>query len=110
VLEQYTALENKAVAYLHDVTGRSYPLHGSTTIGRLTDNDIVLDSPKVSRHHAVIVDTGTSYILEDLRSSNGVHVRDQRIRSSATLQDGDKIRICDHEFTFQFTGNTETAG
>lgn len=106
VLEQYTALENKTVAYLHDMTGRSYPLHGSTTIGRLTDNDIVLDSPKVSRHHAVIVDTGTSYILEDLRSSNGVHVRDQRIRSAAPLQDGDKIRICDYEFTFQFTGNT----
>ncbi len=86
VLEQYTMANKKAVAYLHEVTGRSYPLQGSTTIGRLSDNDIVLDSPKVSRHHAVIVDTGTSYIIDDLRSSNGVHVRDQRIHSAATLR------------------------
>jgi hypothetical protein len=28
-------------------------------------------------------------------------VQDQRIRSAATLQDGDRVRICDHEFTFQ---------
>jgi len=54
----------------------------------------------VSRHHAVIVDTGTNYIINDLRSSNGVHVQHQRIRAAATLNDRDHIRICDHEFTF----------
>jgi SARP family transcriptional regulator, regulator of embCAB operon len=104
-LEHYTKVSNqKAVAYLHEVSGRSYPLQTSTRIGRLSDNDIVLDSPKVSRHHAVIVDTGTSYIMNDL-SSNGVYVQHQRIHSAATLQDGDHIRICDHEFTFQIAGN-----
>jgi DNA-binding SARP family transcriptional activator len=92
----------KAVASLHEASGRSYPLQAAATrIGRLSDNDIVLDGADVSRHHAVIVDTGTSYIINDLRSSNGVHVRQQRIREAATLQDGDQIRICDHEFTFR---------
>jgi DNA-binding SARP family transcriptional activator len=92
----------KAVASLHEASGRSYPLHAAATrIGRLSDNDIVLDGADVSRHHAVIVDTGTSYIINDLRSSNGVHVRQQRIRETATLHDGDQIRICDHEFTFR---------
>lgn len=111
VLEQYTlSSDTKAVAYLHEVNGRSFPLRGSTTIGRLSDNDIVLDSPKVSRHHAVIVDTGTSYIIDDLRSSNGVQVQDQRIRSAATLHDGDRVRICDHEFTFQIAGNADDQG
>jgi DNA-binding SARP family transcriptional activator len=81
---------------------RSYPLQAAATrIGRLSDNDIVLDGADVSRHHAVIVDTGTSYIINDLRSSNGVHVRQQRIRETATLHDGDQIRICDHKFTFR---------
>jgi hypothetical protein len=28
-------------------------------------------------------------------------VRDQRIRGTATLGHGDRIRICDHEFTFE---------
>ena len=103
VLDQRTVVPGqKAVAYLRDGTGRSHPLEAAATrIGRLDDNDIVLDSPNVSRHHAVIVDTGTNYIINDLRSSNGVHVQHQRIRPAATLHDGDHIRICDHEFTFQ---------
>jgi SARP family transcriptional regulator, regulator of embCAB operon len=106
VLEQRTRVsEREAVAYLHGAAGRSYPLQATATrIGRLTDNDIVLDSPNVSRHHAVIVDTGTNYIINDL-SSNGVHVRNERIRSAATLNDGDSVRICDHEFTFQIVPN-----
>ncbi|ORB76305.1 BTAD domain-containing putative transcriptional regulator [Mycobacterium scrofulaceum] len=109
VLEQHTMVSGQqAVAYLHEVSGRSYPLlAASTRIGRLGDNDIVLDSPKVSRHHAVIVDTGTSFMINDLRSSNGVHVRHERIRAAATLRDGDHVRICDHEFTFQIAADDE---
>ncbi len=56
--------------------------------GIACDNDIVLDSANVSRHHAVIVDTGTNYVINDLRSSNGVHVLHERIRSAVTLNDG----------------------
>jgi pSer/pThr/pTyr-binding forkhead associated (FHA) protein len=55
----------------------------------------------VSRHHAVIVDTGTTFVITDVRSANGVEVERRRIRRSATLSDGDHIRICDHEFTFE---------
>ena len=64
------------------------------------DDDIVLDDPDVSRHHASIVKTGANYVINDLRSANGVHVQHERIRSTATLNDGDHIRIGDHEFTF----------
>jgi SARP family transcriptional regulator, regulator of embCAB operon len=105
VLDQRTRVSgHKVVAHLQDASGRSYPLQSAATrIGRLSDNDIVLDSANVSRHHAVIVDTGTNYIINDLRSSNGVHVQHQRIRAAATLNDGDHIRICDHEFTFQIS-------
>jgi SARP family transcriptional regulator, regulator of embCAB operon len=107
VLDQRTMVPGqKAVAYLREASGRSHPLEATATrIGRLGDNDIVLDSPNVSRHHAVIVDTGTNYIINDLRSSNGVHVQHQRIRPAATLHDGDHIRICDHEFTFRITAD-----
>ena len=83
-------------------TGAVYPLQAAATrIGRLTDNDIVLDDANVSRHHAVIIDTGTSFVITDLRSANGVDVGGERIRGTATLADGDRIRICDHEFTFE---------
>jgi DNA-binding SARP family transcriptional activator len=91
-----------AVAQLRDATGARYPLRGAVTkIGRLSDNDIVLDDATVSRYHAVIVDTGNSFVITDLQSANGVDVGDQRIRTSATLADADRIRICGHEFTFE---------
>jgi DNA-binding SARP family transcriptional activator len=91
-----------AVAVLRDASGRGYPLcAAATTIGRLADNDIVLDDALVSRHHAVIIDTGTNFVITDLRSANGVKVRQQRIRGSETLADGDHIGISGHDFTFE---------
>ena len=94
--------QESAVAQLRDAAGSRYPLRGAATrIGRLSDNDIVLDDDTVSRYHAVIVNTGNSFVITDLQSANGVDVADQRIRTSATLADGDCIRICGHEFTFE---------
>lgn len=91
-----------AVASLRSSKGRVFPLTATATrIGRLSDNDIVLDDANVSRHHAVLIDTGTSFVITDLRSANGVDVRGERIRGTATLGDGDEIRICDHQFTFE---------
>jgi SARP family transcriptional regulator, regulator of embCAB operon len=102
-IDQRTAVNaNSAVAQLRDGAGNAYPLQAAATrIGRLADNDIVLDNPNVSRHHAVIVDTGTSFVISDLRSANGVQVGHERIRGSATLADGDHVGICDYEFTFE---------
>lgn len=102
-LDQRTAINDaSAVARLRDASGRDYPLVAAATrIGRLSDNDIVLDDANVSRHHAVIIDTGTSFVVTDLRSANGVSVRGERIRASVTLADGDRIDICDHEFVFE---------
>ena len=91
-----------AQASLRATNGRVYPLQAAATrIGRLTDNDIVLDDANVSRHHAVIIDTGTSFVISDLRSANGIDVGGERIRGTATLAHGDRVRICDHEFTFE---------
>ncbi|MCF6388166.1 FHA domain-containing protein [Mycobacterium sp. MBM] len=91
-----------APAQLRSASGRVHPLRSAATrIGRLPDNDIVLDDVSVSRHHAVIIDTGTSYVITDLRSANGIEVAGQRIRGTATLTSGDRIRVCDHEFVFE---------
>lgn len=90
------------VAGLRDTAGHHYPL-GATDIriGRLPDNDIVLSDADVSRHHAVIVNTETGFMIMDLRSANGVEVQGQRIDISADLADGDHIRIGGHEFVFE---------
>lgn len=96
---------------LRDADQRRYPLVATTTrIGRSPDNDIVLDGAKVSRHHAAIVDTGSSFVVVDLRSVNGVYVSGRRIQSSATLTDGDRIRITGHELTFEANSPDPGAG
>jgi DNA-binding SARP family transcriptional activator len=97
-----------AVARLRELSGQVYPLAGAATrIGRLADNDVVLDDADVSRHHAVISDTGNSFVITDLRSANGVYVHDRRIRGSVALSDRDRIRICHHEFVFEIESRTE---
>jgi DNA-binding SARP family transcriptional activator len=111
-IDMRTVVEDQTpVAYLRATAGPTaglvHPLLAAATrIGRLPDNDVVLDDPNVSRHHAVLIDTGTSFVITDLRSANGVEVDDQRIRGTATLGDGDRIGICNHEFTFEVGGRT----
>jgi DNA-binding SARP family transcriptional activator len=102
-IAQRTAVKaNAASARLRAKSGRSYPVKGAATrIGRLPDNDIVLDEPNVSRHHAIVIDTGTSFVITDLKSANGIQVQDQRIRGTAILADGYRIRIGRHEFIFE---------
>jgi pSer/pThr/pTyr-binding forkhead associated (FHA) protein len=64
----------------------------ATAIGRHPHSDVVLETPSVSRHHAVIERRGESFVIRDLRSSNGTIVRGTRVQS-ATLADGDSIDI-----------------
>lgn len=95
-------LAESAGAGLRGDRGRLYRLTGAITrIGRFSDNDIVLDDTDVSRHHAVITDTGTGFMMTDLRSTNGIEVQGRRIQGSATLADGDHLRIGNLEFTFE---------
>lgn len=105
-LARHTSLSNTAGrstrAQLRDVAGRCYPLETvATGIGRRGDNSVVLDDPKVSRYHATIIDTGANFVINDLRSANGVKVAHERIHGSATLSDGDVISIAGYQFTFE---------
>lgn len=62
------------------------------TIGRATDNSIVLRDGRASRHHARIDARRGSLVLTDLGSTNGSFVNDRRIESVA-LGEGDRIRL-----------------
>ncbi len=67
------------------------------TIGRSPDNDLHLDYPTVSRHHARIrcVGTAQDYVIEDLRSSNGTAVNDEFLEAGKLypLYPGSTIRV-----------------
>src|SRR5271155_5430446 len=67
-------------------------------IGRLDNNDIVLDDYKVSREHAVLKFSGAEFMIVDLASTHGTYVNDERVDRS-NVHFGDKIRIISHELT-----------
>jgi ABC-type multidrug transport system ATPase subunit/pSer/pThr/pTyr-binding forkhead associated (FHA) protein len=61
-------------------------------IGRLPDNNVVLDDLLVSRHHAELHRCAGGWRLVDLASPNGTHINGQRIMQ-ATIAEGDLIGI-----------------
>ncbi len=69
------------------------------TIGRLPDNDIRLDHPGVSGHHALVINILDDSFLEDLNSTNGTTVNGRRV-AKHPLQHGDSVRIGKHELRF----------
>lgn len=76
------------------------PLRPSgTTIGRAANNDLVIDNPGVSGHHAVIEHEGNEFYIKDFNSTNGVYVNGQRV-SRERLRYGDEVTICKHRLKF----------
>ncbi len=63
-----------------------------TSIGRSTNNDIVIDIPEVSRNHARIEYRDGRFYLVDLGSTNGTIVNGKKI-SSTVIEDDDAITL-----------------
>lgn len=72
--------------------GASFPLSGTTVIGRLPECDVTLEDPSVSRRHARIIRQGDRWMVEDLGSTNGVRVNGAQVRGSE-LRDGDRLEL-----------------
>jgi pSer/pThr/pTyr-binding forkhead associated (FHA) protein len=79
-----------------DDRSRQYAAGPTTTIGRLPDNTIVIDSPAVSGHHVCVFTADGEFIVEDLQSTNGTFVNGARV-SRQVLQHGDVVKVGDHE-------------
>ena len=86
-------------AWLEAADGRRYPIKGSCSLGRSAANTIVLESPKVSRRHALIhlQNIGELWLI-DFGSSNGTFLNKRRIHHPIRLSDGDQITIGDQVF------------
>jgi adenylate cyclase len=73
-----------------------------TTMGRGTDNDIVVHDDSVSRHHAKIVRESGGYRVVDLGSRNGTHLADGQ-GLDGFLSDGDVVVLGRFPLTFEAT-------
>ncbi len=80
-----------------------YPLKiGLNTLGRSSDNDVVVEDLYVSRRHcAVLVHHNHQCVLQDVASKNGTYLNGKRITCPTPLTSGDEIRICNRQFIFQ---------
>lgn len=72
------------------------------TIGRFPDNDVVLDHPLVSAHHALLQRVESGYSIIDWKSTNHVYVNGSPIHFTHLLQLNDEIRI--GPFLYYFSG------
>ena len=83
-------------------SGQVVPIYGKgLRIGRMDDNDLVVDDVKVSRYHAHIVNVGTGFAINDLRSTNGTTVGSERVLDSRVLHHRDVIGIGSGQYVFE---------
>jgi VWFA-related protein len=79
---------------------RKFDLKGTINVGRARDNQIVLEDPTVSRHHAWIKSEGEDFLVFDVGSGNGTFVNDDRVTEPRRLENGDVVRFGDATFVF----------
>lgn len=72
-----------------------YKPQGRTTIGRAADCDITLPHVSVSKHHLCITRKNSRVYVEDLHSTNGTFLNDQRVIGVQQLQDKDVLLVAD---------------
>jgi hypothetical protein len=71
----------------------------AVTLGRALDNDVVLDDPRVSRHHAQLRIRQGRYVLYDTGSSGGTFVNQMPV-SEVVLNAGDVISLAGAQIIF----------
>lgn len=80
-----------------------------TTLGRRDDNDIVLDNPAVSGRHCAFELKGLADVfVEDLGSTNGTFVNNERLKGRRQLQDDDVIAVS--SFRIRYLAASDDSG
>jgi pSer/pThr/pTyr-binding forkhead associated (FHA) protein len=72
------------------------------TLGR-SGCDVILDDPELSRRHARIRIRGAEGDLEDMGSTNGTFVGEERIRETVVIENRSKFRVGGVEIAFVVT-------
>ncbi len=92
------SLATRFVKFMSQRAAPDNPPVGSVTIGRASDNDIVIPDVLASRHHATLVLTPLGAEIRD-RSVNGTFVNGTRV-GSAILGQGDVVTIGNVDLVF----------
>ena len=72
---------------------RTFKLGASMAVGRAPECEIRVEDTYASQQHARIFGKGEKWYVEDLGSTNGTFVNDQRLAAPAQVEPGDRIRV-----------------
>lgn len=78
--------------------GKQIDLYGDASIGRVPENDIVIDDTAMSSYHARIEEENGRFTIIDLNSTNGIYISGAgqsrwKKETAYTLHDGDRIKL-----------------
>jgi ABC transport system ATP-binding/permease protein len=90
------------------ITGKTFALSGTMTVGRVAGTDITVDDDSVSRKHAEVEVRGRDVVVRDLGSANGTTVNGAPISEETPLSAGDILQFGVVELMFE-TGAAEPA-
>ena len=96
----------RAMLRVTDPDGRTRDVaieHGSLSIGRATDNDLVALDGRVSRHHGRIVGRRGTLVYMDLASTNGSRVNGVPV-TEVVLGVGDRLEVGDTALIVEVAG------
>jgi adenylate cyclase len=81
---------------------RRVPIRDGLSLGRSSDNDVVLRDFSVSRHHAQVEEENGVFRILDLESTNGVKINDSFV-PSGVLAPGDQLGVGSFELLVEET-------
>ncbi len=95
--------ESQVSGYLFAIDGplkgKKFLITSSSTVGRVSSNDIVIDEPSVSKHHFRLIVKGENLYIEDMGSRNGT-ILNNKVIEKGILKQGDRIKIGDTSLLF----------
>src|ERR687894_1038267 len=73
--------------------GRSFDLDGELTVGRAAGCQVALEDNYVSQLHARVFTRDGGVWVEDLGSTNGTYLNDQRVSAPLAVRRGDQLKV-----------------
>jgi hypothetical protein len=88
--------QTASIVVVHEPDGakpRTFKLATSMLVGRAPECEIKVDDTYASQQHARLFGRQGGWYVEDLGSTNGTFVNDQRLAAPALVHPGDRIRV-----------------
>ena len=89
----------KIQAITGDLTGQEITIERDLLVGRHQTADLILQAAEISRKHAAFLLKEQALWVQDLGSSNGTFINDERVTTEQLLKDGDIVQFASIKFS-----------